>query len=251
MKKKMLKVVAITGLFVAAGVVQAQAAYDDYYAHLMRAVFNASGTDVDAISDLGAISSLSAGSMVGVDGFDLTDFADGTDYGDLKVAYFGVNSWKVGRTTYNEAWFSSSRCDLTLTDVTAPSTLNFVNGWKMITGTVPGYTDWTVPQSDGGSYSLRMNTNGMQAGLLQGLTGAVSLAGIDAGATADLYLYHWDGNVNDGYTLTNLGMEIKTGADYTQIADASCGGSPVPIPGAVWLLGSGLAGFIGLRRKNS
>jgi hypothetical protein len=27
--------------------------------------------------------------------------------------------------------------------------------------------------------------------------------------------------------------------------------SPVPVPGALWLLGSGLLGLVGLRRKNA
>jgi len=33
------------------------------------------------------------------------------------------------------------------------------------------------------------------------------------------------------------------------IADTQCNASPVPVPGAVWLLGSGLMGLVGLKRK--
>jgi hypothetical protein len=35
----------------------------------------------------------------------------------------------------------------------------------------------------------------------------------------------------------------------TILGSGGSGGSSVPIPGAVWLLGSGLLGLIGLKRK--
>jgi hypothetical protein len=37
--------------------------------------------------------------------------------------------------------------------------------------------------------------------------------------------------------------------NYGKFDNISVNGSPVPIPGAVWLLGSGLVGLVGLRRK--
>ncbi|MEW6267228.1 MAG: VPLPA-CTERM sorting domain-containing protein [Thermodesulfobacteriota bacterium] len=43
---------------------------------------------------------------------------------------------------------------------------------------------------------------------------------------------------------------VCTSFDYFILDDIQYnGGAPVPIPGAVWLLGSGLVGLIGLRRK--
>ena len=49
-----------------------------------------------------------------------------------------------------------------------------------------------------------------------------------------------------GNTLTLLDMAYESTFDQSIIAGA---GSPVPIPGAVWLLGSGIAGLSALRRK--
>jgi hypothetical protein len=40
-------------------------------------------------------------------------------------------------------------------------------------------------------------------------------------------------------------------ADLDAIAALSTTNSPVPIPGAVWLLSSGLVGLIGIRRKKA
>jgi hypothetical protein len=52
----------------------------------------------------------------------------------------------------------------------------------------------------------------------------------------DLYSEYYNGGYEGG-----MDMEVKAGPDF----------AAVPIPGAVWLLGSGLLGLIGIRRKNS
>lgn len=60
--------------------------------------------------------------------------------------------------------------------------------------------------------------------------------------------------VGDGFTLEN-NMKIE-GLDVGQILtisflydQATFTGSPVPVPAAVWLLGSGFIGFVGIRKK--
>ena len=46
--------------------------------------------------------------------------------------------------------------------------------------------------------------------------------------------------------ISSFAVSLNT-ADYIRIA--SVGYNPVPLPGAMWLLGSGLAGLFGLRRR--
>ncbi|MBW2140028.1 MAG: VPLPA-CTERM sorting domain-containing protein [Deltaproteobacteria bacterium] len=72
-------------------------------------------------------------------------------------------------------------------------------------------------------------------------------ATISPGQTAHLVLdFSTEGAINLNH-ITNLGFQIATdrefGDQYNLVA------STVPIPGAIWLLGSGLFGLIGLRRK--
>ena len=38
---------------------------------------------------------------------------------------------------------------------------------------------------------------------------------------------------------------------FTGLSEVQFNGSPVPIPGALWLLGSGIIGLIGIRRKRA
>lgn len=63
---------------------------------------------------------------------------------------------------------------------------------------------------------------------------------------SDYSLYAYVFSFYDGEQSTNL----KANGDFTY-AWAVCDGdvSAVPIPGAVWLLGSGLIGIVGIRRK--
>jgi hypothetical protein len=46
-------------------------------------------------------------------------------------------------------------------------------------------------------------------------------------------------------------MPTTTLAGYDYIIGANIDVTPTPIPAAAWLLGSGLLGLIGIRRRNS
>lgn len=62
-------------------------------------------------------------------------------------------------------------------------------------------------------------------------------------ATEESSTEAWDFGLNDGY-LEILGKDADT---FYGIAVTS--GDPVPIPGAIWLLGAGLMGILGFHRK--
>jgi hypothetical protein len=59
------------------------------------------------------------------------------------------------------------------------------------------------------------------------------------------YESFWDVGVNDiGLKVTNNVRPPDIDIDFTTVEI-----SPIPIPGAIWLLGSGLIGLVGLRKK--
>lgn len=234
--KKVIKIAAITGLVIAAGVTQAQAAEADYYSHLMRVVMNTSGTDSEVVSDLGFADGIEG--TVG-NPFDLADINAGSP-AEANVAYFGYNKVLDNQTwTYSyEYWFSSSNPDLVQADISNASLANFGNGMSDTLGAGTG-TDWILPQSDYNAFS-GYGDDGFMSGILTDGSGIANLGAADS----DMYLYY----INTDRELVDLGLLLETGINGTVITAES---SPVPIPGAVWLLGSGLAGLVGLRRKNS
>jgi len=78
--------------------------------------------------------------------------------------------------------------------------------------------------------------------------------GISLGLTASDINDNYSHNVfNDTYGLTVVDYDsignILSLAGRGQILDVTQGVSPVPVPPAVWLFGSGLLGLIGIRRK--
>ena len=80
--------------------------------------------------------------------------------------------------------------------------------------------------------------------------GEANLAALDSGGSVDLYLYYYptatDGNAGSGLQVAKL----TTSAD----GHVAVTGEPMPetpIPPSILLLGSGLIGLIGIRRKQS
>jgi T5SS/PEP-CTERM-associated repeat protein len=66
-----------------------------------------------------------------------------------------------------------------------------------------------------------------------------------------LNIWHYDGTTWSAFTASDLAYD-GTYASFTVTGFsgyAVSGSAPVPIPAAVWLLGSGLAGLVGMRRK--
>ncbi len=78
-----------------------------------------------------------------------------------------------------------------------------------------------------------------------------SASGIASGNNNDMYLtfgnviYHYADN---GTLLNSMTFFPDAGVNYTGITYAA---SPVPVPAAVWLFGSGLLGLIGISRKSA
>jgi asparagine N-glycosylation enzyme membrane subunit Stt3 len=85
-----------------------------------------------------------------------------------------------------------------------------------------------------------------------------SINGIDYTFVADATLQKVSvtPNAAESFSLSTNARYIKFdiqsnwgGGNYTGLSEVQFNGSPVPIPGAIWLLGSGLLGLVAIRRR--
>lgn len=107
-----------------------------------------------------------------------------------------------------------------------------------------------VPYS-GMYYAYNMNSArnapGFMGGVLADASGEQELAGVYAGTQSEvsLYLYRYRTTLNElGEIITFMTQLGQVEFDGTSLSI-----SQVPVPGALWLLGSGLIGLVGLRRR--
>lgn len=171
--------------------------------------------------------------------FSLADFSAISSFDDLSVGIFGANGYNF--------YFAT-----TVDTAPAVSAAGF-NGFFAANSAVSGYYgsgDKGVKLAGGlDSYDVRMNSNSNAPGLYAGFNAhsSVGEGGLSDDGYVDMYLYNF------------LGVDLVSGvtADYQAVLRISADGSiimnpteaEVPLPGAVILLGSGLLGLAGIRRK--
>ncbi|MCP3873157.1 MAG: VPLPA-CTERM sorting domain-containing protein [Desulfobacteraceae bacterium] len=154
------------------------------------------------------------------------------------------NQWVAGQFTLNQAYtisdiegnFRGDGGTLTMVvygdSANLPDTNNeFLNGQITVSDTHPGANKWY--SLSGLSLNLAAGDYWLAYEVRTGDTynGSVSLFMPDP---LDAYVYS-----------TDAGTTYTPGSSFALRIQ----GDPVPIPGAVWLLGSGLIGLAGLRRK--
>jgi len=261
MKKKMIALLA--GALMVLGASNAMAYFGSN--ELIRIVENTSTGD-EVVTDLGNVSSLisQANSTGSVTVFGLggssdafttvggTNFAAGKD-SNLVVAYLAYNP----ATASKNVWLSGTM-GATLTNVGAQYN-NFKNGYSAVfelNGTGAGgyyynQTGLSSATSNSGTntnsfiYKFDTASPGTFAGLLSTADGDASLATL-ASASVQQGLYFWSNGSIDGQSINQLtGLTILTNADGSTTIQAQ----DTPIPAAAYLLGSGLMGLFGLRRK--
>jgi hypothetical protein len=215
MKKLFSILAAVCLMFCVAG----NAAADIAAGNLVAVFYNEADNSV--AFDLGAIT---PGSDVIVDTNGLLEYFTSPDltYEDISVGIFAAEAG------YSN-WFAT-----TSTDTPAISTSSLVSFMSGATAMYTNYSDKSVLASaDTKSYNTVMNSSGTTPGYYAGFNPifAAGEATLDAGGNFLMYVHNFD------ITTADPGATITV--------------STVPVPAAVWLLGSGLLGLVGIRRRNA
>ncbi|AJY71974.1 hypothetical protein RW64_16580 [Geobacter sulfurreducens] len=250
MKKKMITLLA-GALMTIAMAANASAYFEQ--GNLIRVVYDRT-LMTEVATDLGSISSIlpaAGGSVVlggGTNSY-LGGALAGSSMANLNVAYFTVN------VANKDLWLSSSNAAQNLT-----SSTSWVASSGGIASVLNRYLPFnnqtqTLSMSDASSYWNKLDGNGTRIGnfntfLLAG-AGEKNLAVLATGGTVAQNLFFWDNpNIASGVTGAKLDITIETLADgSTRISSTQEPPSSVPVPAAAYLLGSGLLGLVGIRRK--
>jgi hypothetical protein len=248
MKKLLVVLAACLLVFGVAGQAKASFTAGD----LIRVVYQttANGGTYEVATDLGSASSILSGGALSSNTFNLfgtgTHFA-GSDATTLEVAYFAVNSGKTefwssgtqgstetnnGRTSWTNTIGAAA-----LTLVNTYNSTGQTNAWAQFTTNHSTYYNLMDKNSatNTGSFDY-FYKSGAADGEAQLVVGSVSQD-----------IFDWK---TPGTLTSNLAGSLTLVTTVDASGNITSSASAVPIPPSVLLLGSGLLGLIGIRRKN-
>lgn len=256
MKKKMIALLA--GALLTLGMAgNAMAYFTSSSDDLFRVVYNSS-TGVEVATDLGSIATLLAAGPNAVVGGGAASFmgagrVSSTDLGSAYVAYFAKSTLEGG-ITGKYIWGSG---DPVTPQVSGTSQWNNASGamaniitqWG--TGGTSNQTNATGTSATN-SYWHKADGSGSAIGSLGGIISNTTYRGLTEASLANLAtapvtqgLWYFS-SANTSQTGA-LAMTIVTNADGSTTINAQT--SSTPIPPSFFLMGSGLLGMVGLRRK--
>lgn len=251
MKKKMITLLAGAMMTIAmAG--SAMAAFTDQ--SLVRVIYDTTSS-TEIATNLGTISTLvgTSNNTITANPFLLSDFGATASLANLRVGYFvvgtaGVSSYAANSltTTY------MAPAKLTTFQSYGNSTISYYNSLgtadKIVasqTFTNSYFSDFNKPNV--GSYGTTI-FNGNVSSAPVTTTGETSLAALAASSPINMSLYQYAGQAR-AYAQGNQALTIALNADGTTTINATSAPAATPIPAAAYLLGSGLLGMVGIRRK--
>ena len=243
MKKILLIMTAVLMVFGAVG--NAAAYFEKDSGHIIMSIYQEDGKEVGI--DLGDGDSLvgaSAGTM------NLGYFEPGTTWDQLNMGIWGQDF------SFSEVVQGTGFYYATTTDADPGFSLNGIGGFDASNRSVMGYYrnlqtgNVAVGEiSHVLSYDYKFNANSNAPGSYaftkppSGAPGETDLAAIATGDSVTMYLHKY---ALDGELFVYAGNTA-----ITLNADGSVTTSAVPVPGAIYLMGTALVAFFGVRRRRS
>lgn len=234
MKKLLVSMLAAFMIFAVAGTAAAFAP-----GNLTVVIYNETTNEIGI--DLGDVTALDLTTpqiqVAGPGAWNAADFG-GLDAADMLVGAFALDS------AYNSYFATTSDV---ATGYSAPGFGTFINNVTNVINTFNAFPIHAATQNK--SYDLSMNSGSNAPGYYGGINPVISVgeANLDA-PVVDMYLYKYDtaGTLIEGATTEyQTIIRFDTAAQTITLVN-----SEVPVPGAIILLGSGLLGLVGIRRKN-
>ncbi|AJE03234.1 hypothetical protein [Geobacter pickeringii] len=251
MKKKMIALIAGAMMSIAmAG--SAMAAFTDQ--SLVQVIYDTTSS-TEIATNLGTISSLvgTTNNTITANPFVLSDFGATASLANLRVGYFVTGTASVSGYAAN--------APSTTTYLAAGRLTNFQSLGNLVTTYYNslGTTDKIVAsQSFANSYvsaydkpnvaSYGSNITTTTFGFNYTTTGEASLATLAANSPVSMSLYQYTGAAR-AYSQGVQALTVALNADGTTTINAQSAPAATPIPAAAYLLGSGLLGMVGIRRK--
>jgi hypothetical protein len=221
---------------------------------LIRVVYSAT-TGVEVATDLGSIATLltsAPGTILGGGAASFTNYGVTGDLSTYSVAYFAKSTSENG-VTGKYIWASG---DATTPSVSGTSQWNGTNGamTNMLSQEGAAGSTQTVSVGTGAtnSYYHKADGSGTITGALSGIISANSRVNTEASlaniANTPVTQGLWYFGAANGSQTGLLALTLQTNADGSTTLNPNSTAA-TPIPPSFFLMGSGLLGMVGLRRK--